>query len=131
MLAAGPTTVATIEALDRTGLWGRLFPEWGAVRDLPPRDVVAQLDGGPSPGRNRRHRQAPFTTRVARSDLLVLGALLHDIGKGRGVDHCVLGAELATQIGDQAGAVAPGRRDAVQAWCATTCCCPRSRPEAT
>ena len=40
MLAAGPAAVATIEALDRTGLWGRLFPEWGAVRDLPPRDVV-------------------------------------------------------------------------------------------
>ena len=35
MLAAGPTAVATIEALDRTGLWGRLLPEWGAVRDLP------------------------------------------------------------------------------------------------
>ena len=40
MLAAGPAAVATVEALDRTGLWGRLFPEWGAVRDLPPRDVV-------------------------------------------------------------------------------------------
>lgn len=36
LLAAGPAAVATIEALDRTGLWGRLFPEWGAVRDLPP-----------------------------------------------------------------------------------------------
>ena len=44
-----------------------------------------------------------FTTRVARSDLLVLGALLHDIGKGRGVDHCVLGADLATQIGNRLG----------------------------
>src|SRR6478735_2569187 len=38
MLAAGTAAVSTIEALDRTGLWGRLFPEWGAVRDLPPRD---------------------------------------------------------------------------------------------
>src|SRR6195952_4759839 len=40
MLAAGGASVSTIEALDRTGLWGRLFPEWGAVRDLPPRDIV-------------------------------------------------------------------------------------------
>ena len=44
VLLAGPTLVDTIEALDRTGLWGRLLPEWDAVRDLPPRDVVAQMD---------------------------------------------------------------------------------------
>jgi [protein-PII] uridylyltransferase len=105
LLFAGPTALGTIEALDRTGLWGRLLPEWDAIRDLPPRDVAHKWTVD-------RHvvetavNAAPLATRVARPDLLALGALLHDIGKGRGVDHSVLGAELALEIAPRLG-VAP------------------------
>jgi [protein-PII] uridylyltransferase len=106
VLSAGPTAVATVEALDRTGLWERLLPEWAAIRDLPPRDVAHKWTVD-------RHvvettvNAAPLATRVARPDLLALGALLHDIGKGRGVDHSVLGAQMAIEMGARLG-VAPG-----------------------
>ncbi|MBO0855544.1 MAG: [protein-PII] uridylyltransferase [Nocardia sp.] len=102
LLGAGRGTVDAVEALDRTGLWGRLFPEWGVVRDLPPRDAVHiwTVD---------RHlvetvaRASAMSTRVARPDLLLLGALLHDLGKGRSEDHSVVGAQLATHIGQRLG----------------------------
>jgi [protein-PII] uridylyltransferase len=102
LLGSGRALVDVVEALDRGGLWGRIFPEWGAVRDLPPRDRahVWTVD---------RHlvevtaQAARLTTSVARPDLLLLGALLHDIGKGRDEDHSVVGEGLALQIGTRLG----------------------------
>ncbi|MBT0568358.1 [protein-PII] uridylyltransferase [Williamsia sp. CHRR-6] len=102
LLGTGRHMVAPIEALDRTGLWGRLLPEWGAVRDLPPRDPIHTWTVDRhlvETAANASH----MTTRVSRPDLLVLGALLHDLGKGRGSDHSIVGAELATQIGNRFG----------------------------
>lgn len=102
LLGSGRNAVDAIEALDRTGLWGRLFPEWGVVRDLPPRDAIHTWTVD-------RHlveavvKASALATRVARPDLLLLGALLHDLGKGRPEDHSVVGAELATQIGKRLG----------------------------
>ncbi|MCE3553022.1 [protein-PII] uridylyltransferase [Pseudonocardia sp. RS11V-5] len=102
LLGTGEGMIDVIEALDRTGLWGRLFPEWGAVRDLPPRDRAHMWTVD-------RHlvetcaQAATLTTRVSRPDLLLVGALLHDIGKGRGGDHSEVGESLALQIGRRLG----------------------------
>jgi [protein-PII] uridylyltransferase len=102
LLGSGSGLVDVVEALDRTGLWGRLFPEWGAVRDLPPRDAAHTWTVD-------RHlvqataNAARLVTDVSRPDLLLLGALIHDIGKGRQTDHSEVGAALATQIGERLG----------------------------
>ena len=102
LLGTGRSVIAAIEALDRVGLWCSLLPEWAGVRDLPARDSahVWSVD---------RHLMetcayaGALSSRVTRPDLLVLGALVHDIGKGRPGDHCVSGAKLAEQIGTRLG----------------------------
>ncbi|MQA60614.1 MAG: [protein-PII] uridylyltransferase [Actinophytocola sp.] len=106
LLGAGDGLIDAVEALDNTGLWARLFPEWGAVRDLPPREPVHRWTVD-------RHlvqacvEAASLVTMVSRPDLLVLGALLHDIGKGRDTDHSVLGAKIAAEVGRRVGLAEP------------------------
>ncbi|MCP2249321.1 [protein-PII] uridylyltransferase [Lentzea aerocolonigenes] len=102
LLGSGTGLVDVVEALDRTGLWGRLFPEWGAVRDLPPRDAAHMWTVDRHLVQTVAHA-ARLATTVARPDLLLLGALVHDIGKGRQQDHSEVGAALATQIGERIG----------------------------
>jgi [protein-PII] uridylyltransferase len=88
--------------LDRSGLWARLFPEWGAVRDLPPRDAAHKWTVDRHLVQTTAYASR-LVTRVARPDLLLIGALLHDIGKGRRADHSEVGAALATQVGARLG----------------------------
>jgi [protein-PII] uridylyltransferase len=112
LLGSGRRLVGVIEALDRTGLWGRLFPEWGAVRDLPPRDPAHTWTVDRHLAEVTAHASR-LTTRVARPDLLLLGALLHDIGKGRCGDHSVVGAAVTEQIARRLGLWPDDRRSLV------------------
>ena len=102
VLAAGPPAVQVLEALDQSGLLVRLLPEWASVRSKPQRNSYHRFTVD-------RHlveaaaAAAGLTRRVHRPDLLLLGALLHDIGKGLPGDHTVTGmavvAELAPRLG--------------------------------
>ncbi|MEU7112578.1 [protein-PII] uridylyltransferase [Streptomyces sp. NPDC046182] len=102
LLGAGEPTVPVWEALEAEGLVTRLLPDWERVRCRPQRNPVHTWTVD-------RHlvetavRASSLTRRVGRPDLLLVAALLHDIGKGWPGDHSVAGEtiarDLATRIG--------------------------------
>ncbi len=102
VLAAGRPAVDALEALDQGGLLVRLLPEWQAVRNKPQRNAYHRFTVD-------RHlleaaaNAAELADRVDRPDLLLIGALLHDIGKGSPGDHTDAGIDLVEQIGRRMG----------------------------
>jgi [protein-PII] uridylyltransferase len=105
LLGAGLPAVAAIEALDQRGIWLRYLPEWAHVRNRPQRNAYHRFTVD-------RHLVetaagvASLQSTVARPDLLLLGALLHDIGKGRGGDHTEQGIAVVGELGPRLGLTA-------------------------
>ena len=102
-LGAGRPAVAVLEALDQAGLLAKLIPEWDAVRCRAQHNPVHRYTVD-------RHlletaaAAADDDGGVERRDLLLVGALLHDIGKGfPGEDHSVVGAQHAGPIAERMG----------------------------
>ncbi|HVX21591.1 MAG TPA: [protein-PII] uridylyltransferase [Acidimicrobiales bacterium] len=102
VLLAGRPAVDALEALDHEGLWVRLLPEWAGVRNKPQRNAYHRFTVD-------RHlleaaaNAAALADRVERPDLLVLGALLHDIGKGYPGDHIEVGMDLVRTMAGRMG----------------------------
>ncbi|MDH6587558.1 [protein-PII] uridylyltransferase [Streptomyces sp. SAI-133] len=102
LLGSGQPTIDVWEALEAEGLITRMLPDWERVRCRPQRNAVHiwTVD---------RHlietavRASEFTRRVHRPDLLLVAALLHDIGKGWPGDHSVAGEIIARDVAARIG----------------------------
>ena len=102
LLGLGRPAVDKIESLDQHGLLVRLIPEWAAVRNKPQRNAYHTYTVD-------RHLleaaalAAGLTNTVERPDLLLVGTLLHDIGKGFPGDHTMVGMEVVERIATRMG----------------------------
>jgi [protein-PII] uridylyltransferase len=105
LLLTGHDAIPVLEALDQRGLWVRILPEWAPNRSRPQRNAYHRFTVD-------RHlweataNASDLAKNVSRPDLLVLGALFHDIGKGYPGDHNDVGVELVGRIAPRLG-IAP------------------------
>ncbi|MFE3601655.1 [protein-PII] uridylyltransferase [Streptomyces sp. NPDC059142] len=102
LLGAGESTIPVWEALEAEGLISQLLPDWERVRCRPQRNPVHTWTVD-------RHlveaavQASSLTRRVGRPDLLLVCALLHDIGKGWPGDHSVAGEVIARDVAARIG----------------------------
>jgi [protein-PII] uridylyltransferase len=109
LLATGDSGVSALEVLDRAGLLVAYIPEWEPVRSRPQRDpyhrytvdmhltatvaTVAEM----LEGKSDDDALTAAVSAVTDPDALLLGALLHDIGKTGEGRHVEVGARAAAE----------------------------------
>ena len=101
----------TLREMHELGVLGRYLPEWGALTCLVQYDVYHKFAADQhsllavenlealAPGQSAESEGiAKVLNEVERPDLLMLGMLLHDIGKGKGHGHVAKGIPLLREL---------------------------------
>ena len=106
LVGSGPWAVRVIEGLDRRGVWGCVLPEWRPVRSRPQPGAFHDytVDRHLLETVAAASRLAP---QVSRPDVLLMAALLHDIGSGAGDDYAKDGAGIAERVCERLGFPSP------------------------
>jgi len=124
LIRAGEQGAAALDTLDRLGLLERFLPAWSDVRCRPQRDPYHRF----TVDAHLTHALAGMARMLCGEDLdtddpfeadlvgfvndrdaLLLGALLHDIGKNGGGNHVPVGAEIAEELLGRMGVPGPTR----------------------
>ncbi len=107
----------TLRRLNEAGVFGRFIPDFGRVVAQTQHDmyhtytvdehtiraigILANIESGDL--KDDHPLASEVVHKVLSRPALYLAVLLHDIAKGRGGDHSVLGAEVAMQLGPRLG----------------------------
>jgi len=102
LLASGRGLLGVWETMEETGALGQILPEWERIRLLPHASAIHRFTVD-------RHvvetciEASALIRNVARPDVLMVAALLHDIGKGGLTEHSVAGQPIARDIAARMG----------------------------
>ncbi|HEV3472591.1 MAG TPA: [protein-PII] uridylyltransferase, partial [Actinomycetota bacterium] len=111
-LLGGPHATSALEMMDHLGAWRCLLPEWATVTKLAQHDPYHRftVDGHSfmAVGELNDAIESDAFGRAAAAEAgdlttLRIATLFHDIGKGSGEDHSVMGEMLARSAGMRMG----------------------------
>ncbi len=110
LFLSGRPAIRVIEDLDHFGLMVRLLPEWANVQCRPQRNVLHTFtvdrhlcEAAVNAAHIANTTDWDHPPGSGRADLLVIGALFHDIGKGYPGDHTEVGQEVIAELADRMG----------------------------